>query len=73
MDDTFDKVADIDVNEEPETPHEIVQSTPVDKPQTGEGLRRKRIKTPARRTDLPLVREFLAMQSKSSPPSSRQR
>ena len=47
MDDTFDKVADIDVTEEPKTPHETVQSTPVDKPQIGEGLRRKRIKTPA--------------------------
>ena len=34
LDDTFNRVVDIDVNKEPETPHETVQSTPVDKPQT---------------------------------------
>ena len=48
LDDTSDKVADMDVNEEPKTPHEIVQRTLVDKPQIGEGLRSKRIKAPAR-------------------------
>jgi len=61
LDDTFDKVVDIDVNEEPKNPDETVPSTPVDKPQTGEGLRRKRIKTSAGQTDLPLVCEFLTM------------
>jgi len=73
LDDPFDKVADINVNEEPETPHETIQSTPVDKPQTGEGLRRKRIKTPAGRIDLPPVCEFLTIQLKSSSPSSQQK
>jgi len=73
LDDTFDKVVDIDMPEELKTPHETDPSIPIAKPQPGEGLRRKRIKTSAGQTDLPLVHEFLAMQSKSSSPSSRQR
>ena len=32
LDDTFDKVVDIDVTEEPETPYETVLSTSIDKP-----------------------------------------
>jgi len=66
FDDTFDKVVDIHMLEEAVTPYETDPSIPIAKPQAGEGLRRKRIKTPAGRTDLSLV-----MQSKSSSPSSR--
>jgi len=73
LDDTFDKVININVNEESKTPHETVPSTPIDKPQIGEGLRRKMIKTPAGRIDLPLVHESLDMELKSSSPSSRQK
>ena len=58
LDDFAKKVADIDVDlgEGPETPVENVQTTPMQTPQTGEGQKKKRIKLPTGRTDLPLVR-----------------
>ena len=54
------------MDEEPETPIEIVPTKPVEIPQTSEGPRKRRIKVPAGRTDLPLVRKIKAMQSKAS-------
>jgi len=40
LDDFSENVADIDLDEEPETPIEIVQTKPVHIPQTSEGLRK---------------------------------
>ena len=68
LDDFAEKVADIDVDlgEGPESPVENAQTRPVQTPQTGEGQKKKRIKVPARRTDLPLVRQFKGMQAKEA-------
>ena len=64
--DTFEKVGEIDLDEGPQTPSEPVPPVPTGETLTWEGIRKKRIKTTARRTDLPFVRKFLAQQSKSS-------
>ena len=64
--DNLDRVADIDLDEEPQTSIEITQTKPIQIPQSREGHRTRRFKTPARRTDLPLVRNLLGMQAKSS-------
>jgi len=69
--DTFEKVGEIVLDERPQTPSEPVPPIPTDDTLTREETRKKMIKTPAWRTDLPLVRQFLAQQSKSSFPSSR--
>jgi len=69
LNDPFDnlyQVADIDNDERSDHPVEIVQTKSVQIPQTGEGQRRKQLKTSAGRTDLPLVRKFKSLQSKSS-------
>jgi len=68
LNDFAEKLADIDVDlgEGPETPVENVQTTPMQTPQTGEGQKKKRIKVPAGRTDLPLVRQFKGMQAKEA-------
>jgi len=66
MDASFDKVADFERDEEVDTPVVIVQPKTIRLPQPGEGQKRKWIKTPAGRTDLPLVRQFRAMQAKAS-------
>ena len=54
-------VANINKNEGSNTPVVIIQTKPVQIPQTGEGQRRKQFKTPADRTDLPLVRKFRSL------------
>ena len=64
--DSFDRVADFEVDEEVEIPILAVQPTTRKVPQTGDGQKKKRIKTPAGRTDLPLVCQFKAMQAKAS-------
>jgi len=69
--DTFEKVGKIDLDEGPQTPSEPVPPLPTDDILTTEGTRKKRIKTLAGCTDLPLVRKFLAQQPKSSSPLSR--
>ena len=69
--DIFEKVGKIELDEGPQIPNEPVSPIPTDDTLTREGIRKKRIKTPAGCTDLPLVRQFLAQQSKSSFPSSR--
>jgi len=70
---SFDKVADFEGDEEVDPPVVILQPKTISLPQPSEGLRKKRIKTLASRTDLPLVRQFLAMQAKaaSSPSQSK--
>ena len=66
VDDSFHRVADFDKEEEVEIPILAVQPTTLKVPQTNEVQKKKRIKTPAGRTDLPLVRQFKAMQAKAS-------
>ena len=58
--DTFEKVGEIDLDKGPQTPSELVPSIPTDDSLTREGTRKRRIKTPTGRTDLPLVRQLLA-------------
>jgi len=69
--DTFEKVGEIDLDEGPQTSSELVPPIPTDDTLTREGTRKRRIKTPAGRTDLPWIRQLLAQQSKSSSPSCR--
>jgi len=68
--DTFDKVTEIEIDEGLKTLSELVPNTPTGETLTGEGMRKKRIKTTTGQTDLPLVRKFLAQQSKSFSSSS---
>ena len=51
--DAFEKVGEIDLGEELQTPSEPVPSIPIDETLTREGTRKRRVKTPARCTDLP--------------------
>ena len=66
MDDSFDRVADFEKLEEVEIPILAVQLSTLKVPQPSEGQKKKRIKTPVGRTDLPLVRQFKAMQAEAS-------
>ena len=66
MDVSFDKVADFERDKEVDTPVVIVQPKTIRLLQSGEGSKRKRIKTLTSRIDLPLVRQFRAMQAKAS-------
>ena len=66
VDDSFDRVADFEKDKEVEIPILAVQPTTLKVPQTSEGQKKKQIKIPAGRTDLPLVRQFKAMQGKAS-------
>jgi len=61
VDDSFDRVPDFDKDEEAEILILAFQPTTLKVPQRGEGQKKKRIKTPAGRIDLPLVRQFKAM------------
>jgi len=63
---SFDKVVDFEGDEEVDPPVVILQPKTISLPQPSEGPRKKRIKTLAGRTDLPLVRQFLAMQAKTT-------
>jgi len=56
---TFEKVGEIDLDEGPQTPNDPVPSIPTDETLTREGIRKRRIKTLAERTDLPWVRKLL--------------
>ena len=71
VDDSFDRVADFGKEEEVEIP--ILAAQPSKESQPSEGQKRKRIKTPAERTDLPIVRQFKAMQAKASASPSQPR
>jgi len=70
--DSFEKVGKIDLDEEPQTPTELIPSIPTDETLTREETRKRRVKTLVGHTDLPWVRKLLAQQSKSSSPPSRQ-
>jgi len=64
VDDSFDRVTNFRNEEEVEIPILAVQPSKGSQP--SEGQKRKRIKTPAGLTYLPLVRQFRAMQTKAS-------
>ena len=51
--DTLEKVGEVDLDEGPQTPSEPVPSIPTDGTLTREGTRKRRIKTPTVRTNLP--------------------
>ena len=63
---SFEKVADFEGDEEVEPPVVILQPKTISLSQPSEGSRTKRIKTLAGQTNLPLVRQFLAMQAKAT-------
>jgi len=65
----FEKVGEIYLEEEPQTPSKPVPSISSDVTPTREEPWKKRVKTLAGRTDLPWVWKLLAQQSKTSPSS----
>jgi len=67
----FEKVADFEGDEEVEPPIVILQPKTISLPQSSDGSRKKKIKTLAGRTGLPLARQFLAMQAKATRKSFR--
>ena len=69
--DNLNRVADVVSDEAPQTLSEPIQPQTVPQTQPEEGMRKKRVKTTARRTDLALVRKFLAIQYKPSDSPSR--
>jgi len=69
--DSFEKVGEIDLEEDPQTPSKPIPSISSIKTLTREEPRKKMVKTLVGRTDLPWVQKLLAQQSKTSP-SSRQ-
>ena len=58
--DSFEKVSEIDLEEDPQTPSEPVPSISSVETLTREEPRKKRAKTLVGRTDLPWVRKLLA-------------
>jgi len=62
----LERLVDVVSDDEPKTPSEPIQPTTDQIPQPEEGMKKKRVKTTARRTDLPLVRKFLSTQLKPS-------
>jgi len=67
--DSFEKVGEINLEETPQTPSELVLSIPLDETPTTVEPKKKRIKTLAGRTNLPWIRKSLAQQSQISPSS----
>jgi len=65
-DDSFDRVADFEKDEEVEIPVLAVQPITLEVPQTSEGQKKKWMKTLVGQTDLLLVHQFKAMQAKAS-------
>jgi len=66
VDDSFDRVVDFEKDQEVDIPIVIVQPKNIETPQAGQGQKKKRIKVPAGRTNLPLVCLFKAMQAEAS-------
>ena len=64
--DSFEKVGEINLEEESQTPVEPVLSVSSVETLTRDEPRKKRVKTLARRIDLPWVRKLLTQQSKAS-------
>jgi len=69
--DSFEKVSEIDLEEDSQTPPEPVPSISSVETLTRDEPRKKRVKTLAGRIDLPWVRKLLAQWSKTSPSSSQ--
>ena len=53
--DSFEKVGEINLEDDPQTPSGPILSVPLDETLSNAELRRKKVKTLARRTDLPWV------------------
>ena len=71
VDDSFDRVADFEKEEEVEISILAVQPSTLKVSQLSEGQKKKRIKAPAERADLPFVRQFKAVQVKASSSTSQ--
>ena len=69
--DSFEKVGEINLEEDPQTPSEPILSVPLDETLTSAEPRRKRVKTSTGQTDLPWIRKMMAQRPQTSP-SSRQ-
>jgi len=67
--DSFEEVREINLEEDPQTPAEPVPSVSSVETLTSDEPRKKRVKTLARRIDLPWVRKLMAQRSKTSPSS----
>ena len=67
--DSFEKVGEVNLEEDPQTPTEPVLLIPSEETLTNAEPRRKRVKTLAGRTDLPWVQKLLAQQSTCTPTS----
>ena len=67
--DDFDKVGEFTLEETSQTPTEPVAAIPSYKTPSSTEPRRKRIKTPTGRTDLPWVQKLIAQRSQTSPSS----
>ena len=64
--DTFEKVGEVDLEEGPQTPSELIPSISTDDTLTRDGTKKRRIKTLAGHTDIPWVRKLLTQQSFSN-------
>jgi len=62
--DESEKVGDVDVNEESGFPIEIRWPKTIRVQPSEEGQKKKRIKVPAERTDLPIICQFQALKAK---------
>jgi len=62
--DEYEKVADVDVSEESRSPIEIFHPKTIRVQLSEEDQKKKRIKAPARRTDLLIVRQLQALKAK---------
>jgi len=69
--DDFEKVGEFIPEETPQTPVDPAPAIPSEETPSSVEPRRKRIKTPAERTDLPCVRKLIALKSKTSPSSQQ--
>jgi len=69
--DDFEKVGEFTPEETPQTPTEPVPVIPSEETPSSAEPRRKRIKTPPGRTDLPWVRKLIAQRSQTSPSSQQ--
>jgi len=69
--DDFEKVGEFMPEETPQTPTDLAAENPLEKTPSSAEPRRKRIKTPTGRTDLPWVRKLITLKSQTSPSSQQ--
>jgi len=65
--DDFEKVGQFIPEKTPQTPADPAPAIPSEETPSSAEPRRKRLKTPAGRMDLPWVRKLIALKSKTSP------